>query len=321
MLWCVLVLTASCLLLIASVCACMILWSYTAAVITNNAIPSSLTAVIAENMTVKVVTLPLSEVSSIAVTEVVYSDDNAHTGYAVVVPYDKLKEKRVIGMKNFTGITLDRIPIVNVPYIYLLKQSVLEFNICIGNAPIATTRPLYIFNNGDQYETYILSEIVTSSVLKKEINIGGENESVCNSFSYTVLEDSYYFAVLIAPRANIEITYSLIADERVLDIYEYLKDYPACLLKPDEDCNLDNINGNDSAAQNVSLLVLMEPNYDLNSRLTHVEITVTTHIASSAIEVIIVNGSIASAVIMVLLVVLVVGILIRCKKKKSKIDH
>ena len=111
---------------------CILVWfNYTTA-IGSNYTNASLSAVIAENMTVKVQTLQFSKVLSMVVSEVVSYGDYAHTGYAVIVPNDKLKENRVIGSTNFTGTTLDRIPIVNVPYIYLLKLSTLEFKICIG---------------------------------------------------------------------------------------------------------------------------------------------------------------------------------------------
>ena len=233
---------------------------------------STVKAIVAENDTVNILQLSSLMVSSINIKEVILYGDAIHRAYATIVPTKVLKRKEREGADSFSGITISKIPIIDEAFMYFLKNSTLEYKICIGNAKHETSTHLYIFDDEEHYNDYLLSEIAISPVFTQKVKIGGKNDPSCTFVNFTAKTDSYYFAVLMIPHGHINVTYNVTAFAKIFDITDYLSDYPTCILDKNRDCTFST-SFYLLKPEDFSILIYMQPNYDFNSKLTHVQVT------------------------------------------------
>ena len=234
---------------------------------------STVKAIVAENDTVNILQLSSLTVSSINIKEVILYGDAIHRAYATIVPTKVLKRKEREGADSFSGITISKIPIIDEAFMYFLKNSTLEYKICIGNAEHETSTHLYVFDDEDNYNDYLLSEIAISPVFTQKVKIGGKNDPSCTYVNFTAKTDSYYFAVLMIPHGDINVAYNVTAFAKIFDITDYLSDYPKCILDKNRDCTFYTSTSYIPKPQDFSILIYMQPNYDFNSKLTHVQVT------------------------------------------------
>ena len=248
-------------------------------------------AIVAENDTVNILQLSSLTVSSINIKEVILYGDAIHRAYATIVPTKVLKRKEREGADSFSGITVSKIPIIDEAFMYFLKNSTLEYKICIGNAEHETSTHLYIFDDEENYNDYLSSDIAISPVFTKKVKIGGKNDPSCTYVNFTTKTDSYYFAVLMIPHGDIKVTYNVTAFEKIFDITDYLTDYPICILDKDRDCTFYTSPSYLPKPQDFSILIYMQPNYDFNSKLTHVQVTLHNRSNLIAIPAALFGGS------------------------------
>lgn len=231
--------------------------------------------VVAESDTVLLTEVDKQEVKSINISEVVKKGDNEHRINLKLVPTSEL----FYDMKNetYTGEGTKiaaHLPLINEIYVYLNKGSELAYHICLGNGKSDNDTIIYVFDSEEDYINFITYGIKGSPAFAEAIPIGINEEEVCTDVTFQFVNNSYYFVVLLAPDGNLKFSYSVKATEKVVDIKQFTKPYPSCLLDAKEACTLSTNSSSFPDNQNsLTLLAYVIPNNDFKSKINHLELT------------------------------------------------
>ena len=266
--------------------------------VTVHKTPSTFETVVAEDDTVVLVNVDVASVKTISINEKINHGDNNHHITLSLVPINQLKYKTKIEQHSWNGSTIvDNLPIINEMYVYLLHGSTLKYKICLGNAHTIASTYLYIFDNEQSYINYMEYSALDPPVLKQEIQIGGKNITVCTNVTFEPKEDSYYYAVLLAPEASTDFSYNVIATENVVDINDYLTDYSTCVIDNSNVCDLQTSSSSFPRSEEMVLLAYAKPNYNFQSKINHVQVSFKSR------SFIIVLASVVGAIIVLLVLV------------------
>ena len=212
------------------------------------------------------------ETAVASIKEKVLDEDAFHTNYISIVPSSKVIVHRELSRESHSVLPIsDDAVAVNQRYIYMLSDSVLNYTICLGNAPRQSDTVLYGFNSEESYDNFVTSSILSLDyVFSKRFRIGGRNETVCAKASFTSNATGYYFFVLKTKDANTNVDYTVVADLNRLEIKDYLNTYNTCRIDGSHhSCSLEFGPGH------WSLIGWSERNFDFGSRLSHVEVSLS----------------------------------------------
>ena len=283
--------------------------------VTAHKTPATFETVVAEDDTVVLVNVNVALVKTISINEKINQGDNNHHITLSLVPINQLTYKTKIEQHSWNGSTIvDNLPIINEMYVYLLHGSILKYKICLGNAQRIASTYLYIFDNEESYIKYMEYNALDPPVLKQEIQIGGENITICTNVTFEAKEDAYYYAVLLAPEASTDFSYNVIATENVVDINDYLKDYFTCVIDNSKACVLQTSSSSFPRSEEMVLLAYAKPNYNFQSKINHVQVSFK---GRSLIIVIITSVIGAVIVLLVLIFFVVIFGVFMLKRKRS----
>ena len=233
----------------------------------------SFTTVVAEDDTVLLLEIDKQAAELISISEVIQEGDYKHRIRLALVPTEKLSyETKSEKDARKTSKVAAHLPLINEIYVYLNKGSELVYSICLGNGKTNETT-LYVFDSESTYIDYMTYNELHSQAFSKSIPIGS-NEEICSDVTFEVANNSYYFVVLLAPNSDIHFSYSVNATERIIEINQYTKLYPSCLLDVDDICTLPTNSSILHDSQDLTLIAYVLPNNNFQSKINHLNITV-----------------------------------------------
>ena len=126
---------------------------------------------------------------------------------------------------------------INGPGLYLLKGSSINYTICIAtDGHSEESGMIYIFDNRDKFYAYIdeSDDGEHSSVYKRDLPIGINNQSVCTQVLFVVPKEAYYYVTAKIPGG---VFYNFTANIHTL--YLNSTDYEQdCVVSGSESCQL-----------------------------------------------------------------------------------
>ena len=304
---CILTLTVLLVVNTVLLCCFIALLSITAAVFLQQQEP--VYKVIAEDDTVSLITVDKLTVSSVTITEVLKAKgDHDHRVLLTLVATANITYSLKVQTDSWNGTTIvNELPIINEMYVYLNQGSTLEYEICMGNGTNADSTRLYIFDNEDQYIDFMEDEVLDSPVLNKIVNIGGQSKTICNTINFIAESNSYYFIVMIAPEKSIKFSYNVTANEKVVDIHKYTTKYPRCIVSSDNDkCTLSTSSSTFPSSENLTVLAYTEPNYDFNSKISHLELSFSSRSYIATVPSVLLGVFVVLWIVLMILVVVTV---------------
>ena len=235
--------------------------------------------VIADNDTIVLGTFEVSNVmkADLSVSEVVLDGDEAHVNYVLAIPSTKLTTHTETSYENQTIVTLaNDQPALDQIYIYMMELSVLHYIICLGNATKPSNTTLYGFRDIEDYELFMSVSIARKPVFQKSFRVGGPGEIVCSNTTFTVTQRGYYFMAMKTKWRNTYVHYNTIANLKRLSLLEYVSEYTPCKVTENGDqCSVEFATSN-NAVNSWVILGYSAPNYDLNSKINHIDVDVST---------------------------------------------
>lgn len=229
--------------------------------------------VVAENDTVIIGMYPSSE-TMLSINEVVLNGDDYHNCYVLVVPVSTLNYhwQTITDSYNTTTI-VDRLPIVNYMYVYLLSGSTVTMDICLGNvsnSPIAT---LYGFDNETAFVEYNEYLSANNPVYTIALNVGSSGNLICTNTTFTAQSSKYYFFILLAPLKGTTYSVKTVVSQKYINYREYISNYSLCVVASGHNCSVSLSINNQVVNNDVVVLAYTKPNYSLSSKINHLDIT------------------------------------------------
>ena len=235
---------------------------------------------VAEQVTTVVGVYPSSSSSTLSFSEVVLKGDDYHSCFILLIPTSFLSYHWKVVTKTFNSTTIvDRFPIINYRYVYMIKLSIISFNICLGNVSRSPDGVLYVFNNESQYAEYLRYSVSDTAIHSASLKVGGVGETLCTNVSFTAPSSDYYFFVMLVPLERTRYSFNTIENERYIDYKDYLYNYTYCVVARDRNCSLSlssnsTNNGKPVNGDSVTVLAYAQPNHNFGSKINHLDVMI-----------------------------------------------
>jgi hypothetical protein len=228
--------------------------------------------IVSENNTVIVATYPSMDDSTVVIKESILNGDASHVCDVLALPASLLKYHWRVDSESVNITTLNNGDvIVNEMYMYLIKDSVISFNICLGSISQSPNASLYIFNNDTHFIDYLSYSVSSDYVYQASLSVGNSGQSICTNISYTVPGSGHYYVASKAPLKGTKCSYTVNFNTKYLNHNDYLDSTLAnkCVLHTSSNCSFDLKSPDGS---NIAILVYTHPTV-VGSKINHLDVS------------------------------------------------